>query len=140
VRPSSDVVSIALPDPSKIESLRERGNLMSGAYVCPMCAPGCNRGTSALYLARACDRRPRNSQASEPAAARYPRGTRRPLSQRDHCLGDHADRRIGDRSGSFLEDEQPCPGDLARDCLAVGNGEEQVPAAVDDERGNLDLG
>ena len=69
-----------------------------------------------------------------------PRGTRRPLPQRDHCLGDLAGRRIGDRSGSFPEDEQPCPGDLARDRLAVANGEERVPAAVDDERGDLDLG
>ena len=69
----------------------------------------------------------------------YPRGTRRPLPQRDHGLGDLAGR-IGDRSGSFLEDEQPRPGDLARDCLAIANGEERVPAAVDDERGDLDLG
>lgn len=63
----------------------------------------------------------------------------RPLPQRDHCLGDLSGRRIEDRSGSFLEDEQPRPGDLARDCLAVANGEERIPAAVDDERGNLDL-
>src|SRR5262249_31584661 len=70
-----------------------------------------------------------------PAAARMPspRGTRRPLPQSDHCLGDLTGRRIGDRSGSFLEDEQPRPGDLARDRLAVANGEERVPAAVDDE-------
>jgi hypothetical protein len=69
----------------------------------------------------------------------YPRGTRRHLPQRDHGLGDLAGCRIGDRSGCFLEDEQPCPGDLARDCLAVADGEERVPAAVDDERGDLDL-
>src|SRR5690242_9852780 len=44
---------------------------------------------------------------------------RRPLSEREHRLGDLADRRIGNRSGGLLEDEQPCPGDLARDRLAV---------------------
>ena len=42
MRPSSEVVSIALPDPTKIESLRERGNLMSGwvrvPHVCPVVA------------------------------------------------------------------------------------------------------
>jgi hypothetical protein len=40
VRPSSDVGSIALPDPSKIESLRERGNLMSGCVRVPHVCPG----------------------------------------------------------------------------------------------------
>src|SRR6266568_9419651 len=76
-----------------------------------------------------------------PAARRPdPRGTRRPLPEREHRLGDLADCRIGDRSGSFLEDEQPCPGDLARDRLAVADGEEPVAAAVDDERGDPDLG
>jgi len=70
----------------------------------------------------------------------YRRGTRRPLPQGEHRLGDLAGRRIGDRGGRFLEDEQPCPGDLARDGLAVADGEERVPAAVDDERGDLDLG
>jgi hypothetical protein len=39
-----------------------------------------------------------------------------------------------------FKDEQPCPGDLARDRLAVADGEEPVAAAVDDERGDLDLG
>src|SRR5437899_10504297 len=70
----------------------------------------------------------------------YPRGTRRPLPEREHRLGDLAGRRIGDRSGGLLEDEQPRPGDLARDRLAVADGEERVAAAVDDERGDLDLG
>src|SRR5215510_10761730 len=69
-----------------------------------------------------------------------PRATRGPLPQREHRLGDLAGRRIGDRSGGLPEDEQPCPGDLARDRLAVADGEERVPAAVDDERGDLDLG
>src|SRR5690349_13283164 len=55
-----------------------------------------------------------------------PRGTRRPLSEREHRLGDVADRRIGDRSGGLLEDEQPCPGDLARDRLAVADGENRL--------------
>src|ERR1700720_4348235 len=72
-------------------------------------------------------------------AARRP-DPRRSLPEREHRLGDLAGSRIGDRSGSFLEDEQPCPGDLARDSLAVADGEERVPAAVDDERGDLDLG
>src|SRR2546423_15263576 len=69
-----------------------------------------------------------------------PRGTRRPLPEREHRLGDLAGCRIGDGSGSFLEDEQPRPGDLARDSLAVADGGERVPAAVDDERGDLDPG
>src|SRR6187551_405639 len=74
--------------------------------------------------------------------ARMPgrRGTRGPLPEREHRLGDLAGRRIGDRSGGFLEDEQPRPGDLARDRLAVADGEEAVTAAVDDEGGDLDLG
>ena len=81
-----------------------------------------------------------NSRALTPAARRPdPRGTRCPLPEREHRLGDLAGCRIGDRSGSFLEDEQPCPGDLARDSLAVTDGE-LYPAAVDDERGELDLG
>ena len=67
-------------------------------------------------------------------------GTRRPLAEREHRLGDLAGRCIGDRSGGLLEDEQPRPGDLARDRLAVADGEERVAAAVDDERGDLDLG
>src|ERR1700743_306089 len=61
------------------------------------------------------------------------------LPEREHRLGDLADRRVRDRSGALVEDEQPCPGDLARDRLAVADGEEAVAAAVDDERGGLDL-
>src|SRR5262249_50426703 len=64
----------------------------------------------------------------------------RPLPELEHRLGDLADRGSGDRGGGLLEDEQPCPGDLARDRLAVADGEEPVAAAVDDERGDLDLG
>jgi hypothetical protein len=88
------------------------------------------------------DRRPRNSRTSDAhssldaiTAQHAPSSTRA-----EHRLGDLAGRRIGDRSGGLLEDEQPCPGDLARDSLAVADGEERVPAAVDDERGDLDLG
>src|SRR5262249_46577401 len=90
----------------------------------------------------ACDRRPPNSRASDArrCADAIPAPTRGPLPERKHRLGDLAGRRIADRSGSFLEDEQPCPGYLARDCLAVADGEERVAAAVDDERGDLDLG
>lgn len=33
------------------------------------------------------------------------RSTRRPLPEREHCLGDLAGRCIGDRSGGLLEDE-----------------------------------
>src|SRR5579863_1501531 len=78
-------------------------------------------------------------------ASRYAQGAvmpavLHPLSEREHRLGDHAGRRIGDRSGGLVEDEQPCPGDLARDRLAVADGEEPVAAAMDDERGDLDLG
>src|SRR5262249_43895352 len=62
-----------------------------------------------------------------PARRPDPRATRGPLPQREHRLGDLAGRRIGDRSGGLLEDEQPCPGDLARDRLAVADGEERVP-------------
>src|SRR5262249_7233589 len=54
--------------------------------------------------------------------------------------GRRAARRSGDGRGGRLADEQPCPGDLARDRLAVADGEEPVAAAVDDERGDLDLG
>src|SRR5947209_949882 len=74
------------------------------------------------------------------AQAPYPRSTRRPLPEREHRPGDLAGRCIGDRSGGLLEDEQPRPGDLARDRLAVADGEERVAAAVDDERRDHDLG
>ena len=52
------------------------------------------------------------ARASPPSAARMPspRGTRRPLLEREHCLGDLDRRGIGDRSGGLLEDEQPRPG------------------------------
>jgi len=60
----------------------------------------------------------------------YPRGWRRPLPEREHCLGDFAGRRIGDRGGGLIENEQPRPGDLAGDRLAVADGEERVAAAV----------
>src|SRR5262245_59497641 len=77
-----------------------------------------------------------------PTAARMPyrRGTRRPLPEREHRLGDLAGRCIGDRRGGRLEDEQPRPGDRVRDRLAVADGEERIAAAVDDERRNPDGG
>ena len=87
------------------------------------------------------DRRPRNSRASDAhSSADAIPAHARPLPEREHRLGDLVGRRIGDRSGGLLEDEQPRPRDLARDRLAVADGEEKVAAAVDDERGNLDLG
>ena len=39
-----------------------------------------------------------------------------------------------DRGGGVLEHEQPRPGNLARDRLAVSDGEERVAATVNDER------
>ena len=62
------------------------------------------------------------------------------LPEREHRLGDLAGRRIGDGGGGVIEHEQPGPGDLACDRLAVADREERVAAAVDDERGDGDPG
>src|SRR5215218_10906197 len=84
------------------------------------------------------------STTHDVAAGRQCRGissrTRRSLPEREHRLGDLAGRRSGHRSGGLLEDEHARLGDLTRDRLAVAEREEQVAAAMNDERGDPDLG
>src|SRR5262249_22986837 len=125
--------------------------------TCPRPGPPCCAGSAAAPRPRTPTAPPWSWPATRPSATSWPAGsprsapppdpprpgrggTRCPLSEREHRLGDLAGRRIRDRRGGLLEDEQPCPGDLARDRLAVADGEEPVAAAVDDERGDLDLG
>ncbi len=58
----------------------------------------------------------------------------------EHRAGDLIGGHDGDRGRGLLEHEQPRIGDLARERLAVADGEERVPVTVHHEHRDRELG